>query len=129
MERYEQPAFVGRPELRAGVELQRHRRPVPRERDHRGLRLVAAPDLLPVAAVLGGEHLLLLRVAVVAVGPPEVVALVHLHQLLRRVVRVRLVAETPVVAELVASVDRGPDLARPGLHRERLGVPHPRRPS
>src|SRR5206468_1892249 len=68
-------------------------------------------------------------VAVIAVGPPEVVALRDLHQLLGGIVRVGLVGEAPVLAQLIAPVNRGPHRARTRLHAERLGVPKARRPA
>ena len=106
------PAYAA--PTRCRIELQRHRRPVAGERDRRRLGPRAAADLLAVAAVLGREHLPLRVVAVVAVGPADVVALRDLHQLLGGIVRVGLVAEAPVLRQLIAPVNRGPHRACPG---------------
>ena len=66
-------------------------------------------------------------IAVVAVGPAEVVAVLHLHQLLGRVLRVGLVGEAPVLAQLVAAEHRGPDGAGARLDAERLALRRPGR--
>src|SRR6185437_3655841 len=126
MERDERAILVSRWKIRARVEHEPVRRPVPGEYRGRLLLLCALLRLLAVAAVLRRQYQVMRLQRVVAVGPAEVVALVDLHQLLRRILGAVLGVERPVAvwtAELVAAVLRRPELAVERADRDPDGVP------
>src|SRR5437879_12709585 len=107
------PAAIALRKLGPRVERQAVGRPVSRERHGRLLLLGAPPDLLAVAAVFRRQHEMAELQVMIAVRPAEVVALVDLEQLLRRLLGILRVVEEfrPILSQLVAAVLRAPPLA------------------
>src|SRR5262249_11866709 len=96
VERDERPVLVSRREQRTRVEHETVRCPV---RGEDGAWLVfprAVSALLPVAAIFRREHEVVLVDRVVAVRPAEILALIHLQQLFRRILGVVMDALRPL---------------------------------
>src|SRR4051812_13759104 len=106
MERNEQATLVARAERIALVKGECHGGPVAGKGKERVPGRGATADLLPVATILRSKNLLLVLIAVIAVRPAVVIASADSHQLLARIVRVHLVAEAPIVAQLIPTVHR-----------------------
>src|SRR6185312_3096879 len=127
MERDERAILVSRWKIRARVEHEPVRRPVPGEYRGRLLLLRALFRLLAVAAVLRRQHQVMRLERVVAVRPAEVVALVDLHQLFSWILGAVLGVERPIAvrtAKLVAAVLRRPELAVERTDRDPHRVPY-----
>src|SRR5690349_16654702 len=107
MESHKEATTILGTELIGLVERERQRSPVTGKGQQRILGSAAPADLLTVASVFRGEHLLLVLVAVVAVGPAEVVPAFDLNQLFSGVVGVHLRAEAPVVPQLIPAMHSG----------------------